>query len=178
MLRALSLPESLGNAVLLEAETFSDSGGWLVDAQHMDQMGSSYLLAHGLGVPCADAVTTVKVLAAGGYRIWIRTRDWAAPHQPGKFQVLIDGNALGPIFGTNGGQWAWQDGGVVELGADGDTRIALHDLTGFDARCDAILLVPVSWENFSPPNKPTELEVFRRHLLGIPQAAENGASSI
>ena len=37
--------------VLVEAESFSDAGGWVVDQQSMDRMGSPYLLAHGLGVP-------------------------------------------------------------------------------------------------------------------------------
>src|SRR5690348_9009515 len=37
--------------VLVEAENFRNTGGWLIDPQFMDQMGSPYLLAHGLGVP-------------------------------------------------------------------------------------------------------------------------------
>jgi len=45
----------------------------------MEQMGSSYLLAHGLGVPVKDAVTTAKFPAAGTYRFWVRTKDWVAP---------------------------------------------------------------------------------------------------
>ena len=38
------------DSILLEAENFKDKGGWVVDQQFMDQMGSSFLLAHGLGV--------------------------------------------------------------------------------------------------------------------------------
>src|SRR5438067_12994638 len=34
--------------LLVEAESFSNPGGWVVDPQFMDQMGSPYLLAHGL----------------------------------------------------------------------------------------------------------------------------------
>ena len=45
--------------ILVEAESFADVGGWTVDAQFMDQMGSPYLLAHGLGKPVAPAETTV-----------------------------------------------------------------------------------------------------------------------
>jgi hypothetical protein len=37
--------------LFLEAEGFEDFGGWELDQQSMDQMGSPYLLAHGLGVP-------------------------------------------------------------------------------------------------------------------------------
>jgi hypothetical protein len=33
--------------VLLEAEEFKQFGGWVLDQQFMDQMGSAYLLAHG-----------------------------------------------------------------------------------------------------------------------------------
>ncbi len=38
-------------AVLLEAEGFQKRGGWVLDQQFMDQMGSPFLLAHGLGEP-------------------------------------------------------------------------------------------------------------------------------
>ena len=41
--------------VFLEAEQFADHGGWDLDQQVMDQMGSPYLLAHGLGIPVKDA---------------------------------------------------------------------------------------------------------------------------
>ena len=47
--------------VLVEAESFENLGGWVVDQQFMDQMGSPFLLAHGLGVPVRDAVTTVTL---------------------------------------------------------------------------------------------------------------------
>ena len=84
--------------MLLEAEQFTDTGGWDVDQQFMEQMGSPYLLAHGLGVPVKDAVTTVKFTSPGTYRVWVRTRDWVAPWKapgaPGKFQLLVNGKPL------------------------------------------------------------------------------------
>jgi len=130
-------------AVLVEAEGFDDLGGWVIDQQFMDQMGSPYLLAHGLGVPVADASTVVRNLQPGGYRVWVRTRDWVAPWNapgaPGKFTVLIDGRTLPVVFGTEGAEWHWQDGGTIEM-AKSQLTIALHDLTGFEGRCDAILL--------------------------------------
>ena len=43
------------NTVLVEAEAFADLGGWALDAQFIEQMGSPYLLAHGLGQPVRDA---------------------------------------------------------------------------------------------------------------------------
>ena len=56
--------------LLVESESFSTPGGWVVDQQSMDQMGSPYAMAHGLGRPVADAVTTVETPEAGNYRIW------------------------------------------------------------------------------------------------------------
>ena len=50
-----------GQNILLEAEQFTDLGGWDLDQQSMDQMGSPYLLAHGLGVPVHDAVNAASV---------------------------------------------------------------------------------------------------------------------
>ena len=66
-------------AVLVEAESFSNHGGWVIDQQSMDQMGSPYLLAHGLGEPVADASAVVRFERQGRYRLWVRTRDWVAP---------------------------------------------------------------------------------------------------
>ena len=33
----------------VEAESFKEKGGWVVDQQFMEQVGSSYLMAHGMG---------------------------------------------------------------------------------------------------------------------------------
>ena len=51
----LSVTASFGSGVLVEAESFRDKGGWAVDQQFMDQMGSPYLIASatGLPMPCA-----------------------------------------------------------------------------------------------------------------------------
>jgi len=86
MLRAATL--------MIEAEAFGEKGGWVVDQQFMDQMGSPFLMAHGLGRPVADAVTSCEIPEAGTYRVLARTRDWAAPwgrkEAPGRFQVLVN----------------------------------------------------------------------------------------
>ncbi len=155
--------------VVVEAESFSDVGGWVVDQQMMDQMGSPYLLAHGLGVPVKDATTTVTFPAAGTYRLWVRTRDWVAtwnaPGAPGKFQVVIDGKAAGTIFGTKGAKWHWQDGGTVEI-ASTKVKLALRDLTGFDGRCDAICFAPAGAK--APPDGGKALAAWRRKALNMP----------
>jgi len=156
--------------VLLEAEAFDKLGGWVLDQQFMDQMGSPYLLAHGLGVPVEDAVARVTLPAAGKYRVWVRTRDWVAPWKaagaPGRFQLLVAGKALPTVFGTEGAVWHWQDGGTVDVGGQNVT-VALHDLTGFEGRCDAILFAADA--SFVPPNKDPEMTAFRRKALRLPE---------
>jgi hypothetical protein len=47
-------------AIVLEAEQFAEAGGWDLDQQSMEQMGSPDLLAHGLGVPVQDAAATAN----------------------------------------------------------------------------------------------------------------------
>jgi len=155
--------------VLVEAERFDDLGGWVSDSQFMDQMGSPFLLAHGLGVPVRDATTKVELPAAGTYHVWVRTRDWVAtwkaPGTPGKFQVLIDEKPLDTAFGTEDAEWHWQNGGTVEITKQTVT-VALHDLTGFEGRCDAIVLATDA--DFTPPNEERAMSQFRRKLLGLP----------
>ena len=56
MFLAVSLP---AQGIFIEAESFASKGGWSVDQQFMDQMGSPYLIAHGMGRPVADASTTL-----------------------------------------------------------------------------------------------------------------------
>ena len=60
--------------IFIEAESFDKKGGWVLDNQSMGQMGSPYLLAHGLGVPVENASTVIQVRKAGKYRVWVRTR--------------------------------------------------------------------------------------------------------
>jgi hypothetical protein len=162
--------------VLVEAEQFASLGGWLVDQQFMDQMGSPYLLAHGLGEPVRDAETTVRFPAAGKYRVWVRTRDWVAPWKapgaPGRFKVLVNGKPLSATFGTEGAAWHWQDGGTVKVSRE--AKVALHDLTGFEGRCDAILFSRDL--SFTPPNDLPALAALRRQALGLPEAPEDGGS--
>lgn len=159
--------------ILAEAEGFAQRGGWVVDSQFMDTMGSPYLLAHGLGRPVEDAATEIAIPAAGVYRVWVRTKDWVAqwnaPGTPGRFQVLLGGQPLKTTFGTVGAQWHWQDGGSVELPA-GKVTLALHDLTGFEGRCDAILLARDP--NFTPPSADPAMAKFRRSCLGLPEQPE------
>jgi len=72
------------NALFLEAKNFENKGGWVVDQQFMDLMGSSYLLAHGMGVPVADAEITVEFPSTGEYTIFVRTFNWTSPWYKGE----------------------------------------------------------------------------------------------
>src|SRR5687768_8221695 len=101
---------TLADSILVEAESFSDPGGWCLDTQFIQQMGSPYLLAHGMGRPVRDAVTEVTFPSTGSYRVFVRTKDWVArwnaPGHPGRFQILIDGTPLTDTFGTKGKEWS------------------------------------------------------------------------
>lgn len=155
---------AIGATVLVEAESFSEKGGWFVDQQFVEQMGSPYLLAHGLGEAVENAKTKVEVPEAGKYRVWVRTRDWAPGdwEAPGRFHVGIDGQWLDDEFGVNPG-WHWQAGGAVDLSA-AEVELELKDLTGFDGRCDAVLLTTDL--ELEPPNQDPEMREFRDRLLG------------
>ncbi|MEN6308246.1 MAG: FAD-dependent oxidoreductase, partial [Anaerohalosphaeraceae bacterium] len=159
-------------ALLVEAESFQSTGGWVLDQQFIDQMGSPYLLAHGLGRPVADATTTDIFPAPGTYRMWVRTQNWVpGPWEaPGRFQVAINDQLVSTIFGTQTG-WTWQDGGMVTIAAV-SVRIDLRDLTGFDGRCDAIYFD--SNPDMTPPNTLASQRNWRNQLRGLPATPQDG----
>lgn len=164
------------NLVWIEAERFQDCGGWTNDAQFIDQMGSPYLLAIGLGTPVDDAVTTVAVPKPGKYRLWVRTKDWAPEHHPGLFQVLIGGRTIEHTFGGSGQRgWVWEDGGVHEL--SGQVEVRLRDLTGYYSRCDALVLADdLQW---TPPQAAGEIAESRARHGGVsPDVKEMGPFDI
>lgn len=149
--------------VLVEAGMFTERGGWIFDSQFEAEMGAPYLLAHGLGVPVADARTTVTLSEPGPYRVWVRTKDWVPSHHPGRFTVTVGGHTFDHEFGATGRGWGWENAGTVELAA-GETEIVLHDLTGFDGRCDAIFL---SLDDAPPPEGTGPVaRQWRRELRG------------
>ena len=114
-----------------------DAGGWSLDSQFMDVMGSPYLLAHGLGARVLDAKAEVSFPSKGEYRAWVRSRNWA-DGAPGRFRVLVDGRPLDKVFGAGPREWSWEDGGTVEIAGTRAT-VALEDMTGFDGRCAGIV---------------------------------------
>ncbi len=165
--------ESSAKTLLVEAETFADHGGWKTDTQFIEIMGSPYLMAHGLGRPVSDATTTVRFPAVGTYKVFVRTKDWVARWDalgsPGKFQLIVDGRPLSETFGTQGAEWCWHDGGSVEI-TKTEVKLALHDLTGFNGRCDAILFT--TDESYVPPNSSEPMASWRKELLGLPASPE------
>ncbi|MFI3248973.1 MAG: FAD-dependent oxidoreductase [Rikenellaceae bacterium] len=153
--------------IFVEAESFDNKGGWVVDQQFMDLMGSSYLMAHGMGVPVADASTSVDVAQAGEYHIYVRTFNWTSPWYdgagPGAFKLLVNGKAVGQDLGVVGNEWMWQYAGSRTL-SQGSNTLKLEDLTGFNGRVDAIYL---STDQVAPPQDKDALKSFRRDLQGL-----------
>lgn len=155
--------------IWLETENFSEKGGWVVDQQFMDLMGSPYLMAHGMGQPVPDASTTVDIPHKGKWHVYVRTFNWTSPWTsqdgPGAFKVKVGEETLKTVLGTKGDCWQWQYAGKVSLKA-GKTTVALSDLTGFNGRCDALYLT--TEEGDVPPSEAAALETFRRNMLNLP----------
>lgn len=162
--------------VLVEAEAFVHKGGWVSDAQFLEEMGSPYLMAHGMGVPVENASTEVSLPKSGNYKVWVRTYNWTSPwyseEGPGAFKVLVDDVELQNTCGTMGQQWMWQEAGVVNISPSSKTQsgtyniqLSLQDIKGFNGRCDAVLFS----ENmdFIPPAKADALKSFRKRMLGF-----------
>jgi hypothetical protein len=154
----------MAEGILVETEQFDDLGGWTPDAQFAEQMGSPYLLAHGLGKPVADATTTFQA-PAGGQPV-------GAAH-PGAFQVLVNGTAADVLFGADGQEWHWLDAGQVQL-TEGANTLALHDLTGFDGRCDAVYFT--ASDDVPPAEVGPDMWEWRRTLLGIPAQPQDAGT--
>jgi len=151
--------------ILVEAEEFDSYGGWVMDSQFEIQMGSPYLLAHGLGRPVEDAKTVIAIPEAGAYDVWVRAKDWVPSHHPGRFTLSINGTTLDTELGANGQDWSWQLAATLDI-PEGDATLVLHDLTGFDGRCDAIFLtregaIPV--DGAGP-----DARAWRKALRGLP----------
>lgn len=153
--------------VWIETELFQNKGGWTHESQFIDEMGSPYLLAHGLGYPVANAETKITFNKTGEYHFWVRTKDWVPTDThagPGKFRVLINNVPVGDIFGADKiKHWHWVYGGKVSIKSK-EVKLSLQDLTGFDGRCDAICFSP---EKIDLPDDLASLEEIRKRKLKI-----------
>ena len=121
----------------------SFEGGWCLDSQFMDVIGSPCLLAHGMGRPVPDSRAVVELPEAGRWRVAVRAKNWlpedcgyptSAADYPGSFRVLIDGVPLAKTFGRGPKAWAWEDGGEVCCSSR-RVAVTLRDEDGFDGRC-------------------------------------------
>lgn len=150
----------------LEAEDFMAYGGWRLDTQFVQQMGSAYLLAAGVGRPIEDAATSLQIPSDGTYRVWVRAKNWLPEYAPGKFTVSIGGARSPKILGAApAADWVWESAGEFPL-RSGSVSVALHDVTGYFGRCDAILLT--TRLDYVPPADPAELQIERARLRGMP----------
>ncbi|MBU2904852.1 MULTISPECIES: FAD-dependent oxidoreductase [Arenibacter] len=153
--------------LLLEAESFDEKGGWVVDPQFIEQMGSSYLLAHGMGVPVENAQTQVNFKKNGEYKVWVRTKNWVPGEweAPGKFQIKVNGLVLENTLGLRSG-WGWEYAGAVQI-TNKKNILELVDLTGFNGRCDAIYFTTSDVE---PPSSMKKLATWRKTVVMEPLA--------
>ncbi|RSL59391.1 hypothetical protein CEP54_007287 [Fusarium duplospermum] len=89
--------------ILVEAESFTHFGGWVLDSQFDLEMGSPYLMAPGQGRPVEDATTEIHIATAGDYKVWVRAKDWVPKHHPGRFTIKMNDMALDTEFVVGGG---------------------------------------------------------------------------
>jgi hypothetical protein len=121
-----------------------------------------------MGIPVQDAETNIAIKEAGKYYVWVRTENWAPGkwEAPGRFYLSIDGNRLEKVLGDqNQLGWNWEYAGSIKL-TNGDKKLSLQDLTGFEGRCDAIYLTLLG--NEKPPNEKDVLKKWRLQMNGIP----------
>ena len=156
---------------LIEAEQFSNQGGWVLDHQAFNKIGSAYLMAHGMGTPVEDASTSVKIKNEGDYHLYVNTYNWTHPWYegkgPGAFCIKVNEKIVTDTLGTDGDSWGWTYAGKVHL--KGDVKIALHDYTGFNGRVDALYLTP---QKEAMPVNYQDMLAFHQNKLNHTSAKE------
>ncbi len=169
----LLLPGTLFTAckqeIFVECESFEDHGGWVVDPQFVEQMGSPYLMAHGMGEAVENASTLIQIPSDGSYHVWARTTDWAPGNweAPGQFNLWVDGKKLEETMGNFKG-WGWNYAGKIDV-EEGPALLELEDLTGFNARCDAVYICN---KYRAPTNQDAYLSDFRNQLTNSTEIPE------
>ena len=160
--------------IVIRAPEIKDFGGWVLDTQFVETMGTPYILAHGLGNPVNDAKTWFDAAEPGLYRVFAYTFNWVAPwkpqYAPGIFEILIDGGSVG-TFGDKRESWGWQSGNSVFL-EKGKHEIAFHDLTGFEGRVGMTVLS--TEENPELPQSPSEVRRFAYSSGGFETPVDEG----
>ena len=157
-------PKRVEQYIYLEAERFADYGGWELESNFINNVGSCYLIAKGFPAPVAPAKTRQSVTASGKYSVFCRCKNWAPAYTPGRFKIAINGNELPLEMGTFPEErWVWQKAGEVNLDS-GTLEIGLHDLTGDYSRCSALLLTTDF--DFLPPNDVAVIASLKAELSG------------
>ena len=151
------------NDIFVEAESFQNKGGWSVDQQFTFEMGSPYLIAHGMGRAVEDASTELSFDRAGTYHLYARTYNWTSPWTDapgaGAFHIGVGEELLPNELGTTGNAWEWQYAGSIDISKAGKQTLRLHDKSGFEGRCDAIYIT--TEEGATPPADIATLAEFR-----------------
>lgn len=165
---AVGCSSSGADSLWVETESFANKGGWSVDQQFIFEMGSPYLIAHGMGRAVEDASTEVEFPATGTYHVYVRCYNWTSPWSDkqgaGRFAISVGAERLSDNLGATGTEWEWQYAGQVDV-QQLKQRIALHDMTGFDGRCDAIYFTRDKGD--VPPSGGDELAALRREMSPI-----------
>jgi len=165
----LLLLSSCHKEIFVECEGFDQKGGWVVDPQFVEQVGSPYLMAHGMGEPVDNASTTIQVPSGGSYHVWARTTDWAPGpwESPGQFNIWFGEEKLPETMGQHP-RWGWNYAGKVSL-KKGPVIVQLEDQTGFNGRCDALY---ISNRYRTPTNQQDYLLDMRNRFLGYGEKPE------
>ena len=165
----LFLLSSCHKEIFVECESFDNKGGWVIDPQFVEQMGSPYLMAHGMGEAVENASTSIDVSSGGSYHVWARTTDWAPGDwsTPGEFNIWLGEEKLPKSMGHYRG-WGWNYAGKVKV-KKGPVVVQLEDLTGFNGRCDALY---ISNKYRTPTNQQEYLLDMRNRFSGYTEKPE------
>lgn len=125
---------------MIEAEAFQFKGKWFVERSG-ECMGGSMLRLGGGGSLDAryDALTSVEILEAGEYNVWVRSADYAKRQGTRRFRLSVNEQPMAEsgVHGNEG--WYWENVGKIQL-EKGPALLGLHDSNKNFGRCDAILL--------------------------------------
>lgn len=152
--------------IWIDAIEFESFGGWVMDTQFVREMGQSYLIANDIpGEPVENAKTKFSVEEDGYYRVFIRTKNWKMPYNPGQLKLVVDGVELPATIGLMPSQkWYWEIAGDIEL-KKGEHTLATKDLTGWLSRFAAVVIT--NDFDFIPSNDTERLLKQRAEIKNI-----------